>query len=81
MSADLQDTEEALKPLKQMFPKGFLIGNGFVDDKPSCPKWYYKADPGYFHCHQDSPVLCDRCSLTWGHHMSRGYAFDGEDWV
>ena len=81
VSANLQDTEEAREPLKPMFPKGFLICKGSVYWKPSRPKWHYKADPDYFHCHQDSPELCDRCSREWGYYMSRGQAFDGEDWV
>ena len=49
--------------------------------KPLRPKWHYKKDPRYFHCHQDSPELCYHCSLQWGRDLDEGRVWDGEDWV
>ena len=49
--------------------------------KPLRPKWHYKRDPNYFHCHQDSPELCDNCSVQWGHPLYYGMVWDGEEWV
>jgi hypothetical protein len=49
--------------------------------KPLRPKWHYKKDPNYFHCHQDSPELCYHCSLQWGRPLDDGMVWDGEEWV
>ena len=49
--------------------------------KPLRPKWHYKRDPNYFHCHQDSPELCYHCSLQWGRPLDDGMVWDGEEWV
>ena len=70
-------TKEAPKPLKPMFPKG----GKFAEWKPLRPKWHSKHDPEYFHCHQDSPVLCDYCEISWGGYVHLGQKWDGEDWI
>ena len=49
--------------------------------RPLRPKWHCKEDPNYFHCHQDSPELCDNCSMQWGHPLYLGMVWDGEEWV
>ena len=49
--------------------------------RPLRPKWHCKEDPNYFHCHQDSPELCDNCSMQWGHPLYLGLVWDGEEWV
>ena len=49
--------------------------------RPLRPKWHCKEDPNYFHCHQDSPELCDICSMQWGHPLYLGMVWDGEEWV
>ena len=49
--------------------------------KPLRPKWHYKRDPNYFHCHQDTPEICDNCSVQWGHDLGEGMVWDGEEWV
>ena len=74
-------TKEAPGPLKPMFPKGFLNGRKSAEWKPLRPKWHSKHDPEYFHCHQDTPVLCDYCDITWGGYVHKGQKWDGEDWV
>ena len=49
--------------------------------RPLRPKWHCKEDPNYFHCHQDSPELCEKCSMQWGHPIFLGMKWDGEGWV
>jgi hypothetical protein len=59
-----------LNPLKPMFPKGFLNGRKSAEWKPLQPKWHSIHDPEYFHCHQDSPYLCERCKDEWGRNIA-----------
>ena len=75
------ESEAAVDTLPPIFPRGFLNAPKLKGWIPSRPKWVAEDDPNYFHCHQDQPKLCYRCSLSWGYYQENGFTFDGRNWI